>query len=251
MYGRSLHANRGRRSVARSGLPDRLLRAVPFGALASSEVRPPQRALALAGVLAPLLFAAVVAFLSVAEYDVARDLGWHPIRRTAAGWPSILALGDLGWLLTATLAVCAVLGVAFAVGLYRYTKGSRWNAVGAATLGMLAVAVGLEAFTTDPPGIRGEPTWHGEIHDAAYPVLVVSALAAPVFFAVGLAREPDWRPYAAVSLVAAAVLSATLALQAERSYAQLLEYPFFATLLLWLELLALRLLRLARCDEPA
>ena len=219
--------------------------------LRSFGVRHPQRALALAGVLAPILFAAVVAFLSAVEYDFARDLGWHPIRRTAAGWPSILALGHLGWLLTATLALCGILGVAFAVGLYRATKGSPWNAAGAATLAVLAVAVGLEAFTTDPPGFTGPPTWHGEIHDAAYPVVVVSALAAPVLFAVGLAREPGLRAHAVISLAAAAVLVATLVLQAERSYAQLLEYPFFATLLLWLELLALHLLRVASRDERA
>lgn len=221
------------------------------GSSASFGVRHRQRVLALAGVLAPILFAAVVAFLSVVQYDFARELGWDPIRRTAAGWPSILALGDLGWLLTATLALCSVLGVAFAVGLYRATKGSPWNAAGAATLAVLAVAVGLEAFTTDPPGFPGPPTWHGEIHDAAYPVVVLSALAAPVLFAVGLARQPGWRRHAGVSLAAAAVLFATLVLQVERSYAQLLEYPFFATLLLWLELLALRLLRLTRSDERA
>ena len=200
--------------------------------------------MALAGVLAPILFATVVAVLTVVEYDFARDLGWHPIRRTAAGWPSLLALGDLGWLLTATLVLCGLLGVAFAVGLYRGTKGSPWSTVGAAALAVLAVAVGLEAFTTDPPGSLARPTWHGEIHDAAYPVVVVSALAAPAFLAVGLARDPRWRSYAVYSLATAVVLLAALVLQVERSYAQLLEYPFFGALLLWLELLALRLLQL-------
>ena len=200
--------------------------------------------MALAGVVAPVLFAAVVAGLSVAEYDFARNLGWHPIRRTAAGWPSILALGELGWLLTATLACCGVLGVAFAAGLYRCTMRSPWSTLGAATLAVLAVAVGLESFTTDPPGSSAEPTWHGEIHDAAYPVVVVSALAAPAFLAIGLARDPAWRGYAGYSLATAVALLGLLLLQLEQSYAQLLEYPFFATLVLWLELLALRLLRL-------
>ena len=187
--------------------------------------------MALAGVVAPVLFAAVVAGLSVAEYDFARNLGWHPIRRTAAGWPSILALGELGWLLTATLACCGVLGVAFAAGLYRCTMRSPWSTLGAATLAVLAVAVGLESFTTDPPGSSAEPTWHGEIHDAAYPVVVVSALAAPAFLAIGLARDPAWRGYAGYSLATAVALLGLLLLQLEQSYAQLLEYPFFATLL--------------------
>ena len=205
-----------------------------------------QRTLALAGVVAPILFATVVAVLSVVEYDFARELGWHPIRRTAAGWPSVLALGELGWLLTATLAGCGVLGVAFAAGLYWGTRRSVWSTLGAATLAVLAVAVGLEAFTTDPPNSSAAPTWHGDIHDTVYPVVVVSALAAPVFLAAGLARDPGWRRHAAYSLATAVILLTTLVLQAEQSYAQLLEYAFFATLLLWLELLALRLLRLAR-----
>ena len=203
-----------------------------------------QRALALAGVVAPILLAAVVAVLTVAEYEFARDLGWHPIRRTAAGWPSVLALGDLGWLLTATLACCGVLGVAFAWGLYRCTRRSPWSTLGAATLAVLAVAVGLEAFTTDPPGSSAAPSWHGDIHDTVYPAVVVSALAAPVFLAAGFASDPAWRSYAAYSAATAVTLLATLVLQVEESYAQLLEYPFFGALLLWLELLALRLLQL-------
>ena len=200
--------------------------------------------MALAGVVAPILFATVVAVLSVAEYDFARDLGWHPIRGTAAGWPSVLALGELGWLLTVTLACCGVLGVAFAAGLYRATPRSPWSTLGAATLAVLAVAVGLEAFTTDPPNSSAPPTWHGDIHDTVYPVVVVSALAAPVFLAAGFAHDPAWRRYAAYSAATAVILLATLVLQLEESYAQLLEYPFFGTLLLWLELLALRLLQL-------
>ena len=214
--------------------------------MASSGVPQSQRALALAGVLAPLLFATVVGLLSVVEYDFARDLGWHPIRRTAAGWPSLLALGDFGWLLSATLALCGLLGLAFAAALFRGVERNVWSMIGIALLVALAVAVGLEAFTTDPPGAIARSTWHGEIHDAAYRVVVASALSAPVFLALGLARDPRWRRYAVYSLATAVILLATLVLQVDHSYAQLLEYPFFAALLLWLELLALRLLRLAR-----
>ena len=214
--------------------------------MASSNGPPPSRALGLAGALAPILFAVVVTFLTVVEYDFARDSGWHPVRRTAAGWPSILALGDLGWLLGVTLACCGVLGLAFAVGLYRGTKRSRWSTIAALAVAVLAAAVGLEAFTTDPPGSASPATWHGEIHDAAYPVVVASAVAAPLLVALALRGDSKWRGYAPYSLATAGVLLATLVLQTERAYAQLLEYPFFATLLLWLELLAVRLLRLSR-----
>ncbi|MDP8911454.1 MAG: DUF998 domain-containing protein [Actinomycetota bacterium] len=212
----------------------------------SSDRPRPSRALALAGVVAPILFAVVVTLLTVVEYDFARESGWHPIRRTGAGWPSLLALGELGWLLGATLACCGLLGLAFAAGLYRGMNGSWWSTIAALALAVLAAAVGLEAFTTDPPGSTAPATWHGEIHDAAYQLVVASALIAPLLVALALWEDSRWRGYGPYSLATAGVLLATLALQTVREYAQLVEYVFFATLLVWLELLALRLLRLSR-----
>ena len=166
------------------------------------------RAAALGGIVAPVLFGVAVTSLTLADYDFLTNLGWDPVRRTHVGWPSVLALG---------IALPAV----------------------------FAATVALESFTTDPPGSLARPTWHGEIHDRAYPLLVVSAVAAPVFLGVAFARDPRWRAAAPFTLAAAVILLVALVLQVERGLAQLLEYPFFATLLVWLELVALRLLRLA------
>ena len=83
------------------------------------------------------------------------------------------------------------------------------------------------------------------------PVVVVSAVAAPVFLALALWREPGWQRHGRYSLLAAAILLTTLVLQTDAAYAQLLEYVFFASLLLWLELLALRLWALSGRDGAA
>ena len=203
------------------------------------------RAAALGGIVAPVLFGVAVTSLTLADYDFLTNLGWDPVRRTHVGWPSVLALGEHGWLLTATFAGSGLLGLAFAAALASAVRRTVWSALGIALLAVFAATVALESFTTDPPGSLARPTWHGEIHDRAYPLLVVSAVAAPVFLGVAFARDPRWRAAAPFTLAAAVILLVALVLQVERGLAQLLEYPFFATLLVWLELVALRLLRLA------
>ena len=208
------------------------------------------RAGALAGIAAPLLFGVVVAALTVAEYDFATDLGWDPVRRTHVGWPSVLALGEDGWVLTAALACCGALGLAFAAGLAGAVRRTAWSTLGIAMLAIFSAGVGLESFTTDPPGSLARATWHGEVHDRVYPVVVVSAVAAPVFLGLAFAHDSQWRILAVPTLATAVILITALVLQIERRYAQLLEYPFFATLLVWLELVAMRLWRASRAPDP-
>ena len=203
------------------------------------------RVFALAGALPPVLFTVAVTVLTVLEYDFLTALGWDPVRRSGAGWPSVLALGDLGWVAVTTFASCGLLGVAFAAGLYRALEHTTWSMVGTAFLAALAVAVGLEAFPTDPPGSTAPATWHGEIHDRVYPAVVVCSIAAPLFLAAALWSDRRWRRYGSYSLGTAAFLLAALALQAHAAYAQLVEYFFFGALLLWIELLAIRLWTLA------
>ena len=58
------------------------------------------RAAAGAGTVGPLAFGLTVAGLSVAEYDFMRGLGWNPITAPTFDWPSGLALGPFGLLMT-------------------------------------------------------------------------------------------------------------------------------------------------------
>src|SRR5690606_20288348 len=73
---------------------------------------------ALAGILGPVLFAAVLTGLTIAQADFLRMLGWHPLG-PVIDWPSGLALGPYGWLMTLTFFVCGGMMAFFAYGLKR------------------------------------------------------------------------------------------------------------------------------------
>src|SRR5919205_604677 len=70
----------------------------------------------LAGVIGPLLFAVIVTGLTIAEADFMRSIGWDPLG-TVLDWPSGLALGPYGWLMTMTFFICGGLMAFFAYGL--------------------------------------------------------------------------------------------------------------------------------------
>ncbi len=71
-----------------------------------------------AGMIGPALFAIVVATLSIVQYSFMRSLGWDPLLRPTFDWPSGLALGPFGWIMTATFLLCGPLLSIFAWGLH-------------------------------------------------------------------------------------------------------------------------------------
>ena len=194
--------------------------------------------------LAPALFAVVVAALTIVQSDFLRSVGWDPVRRSEAGWPSVLALGEYGWVQVANFAVSGLLEAAFAVGLARPLRRTSAT-IGCMLLAVTGVGLALEAFKPDAPAGSGSPTWHDEIHGTVFPVVVTSAMATAFVLAVGLWNERGWRGYGLYSLLTATVALGTLPLQTASAFGQLFEYVFFGSLLLWLELLAIRLWLLA------
>src|SRR5512138_2995873 len=71
---------------------------------------------ALVGMVAPVLFAVVVTGLTIAEADFMRTLGWNPLG-PVIDWPSGLAMGPYGWIMTITFFVCGAMMVFFAYGM--------------------------------------------------------------------------------------------------------------------------------------
>lgn len=65
----------------------------------------------LAARLAPAGLALVLLVLSLSERDYLRAIGWSPVRRTRTEWPSVLALGPHGWVLTIAFVAAGVLAV--------------------------------------------------------------------------------------------------------------------------------------------
>jgi hypothetical protein len=60
---------------------------------------------AWAGILSPALFAGIVTALTFAESGFMRSIGWEPFGNVL-DWPSGLALGPYGWLMTINFFVC-------------------------------------------------------------------------------------------------------------------------------------------------
>ncbi|MCZ7418441.1 MULTISPECIES: DUF998 domain-containing protein [unclassified Micromonospora] len=135
------------------------------------------RGAATAAILAPALL------IGLDLTDGATRPGYQLTRH----WISHLSLGERGWLGTVKLVAVGLLIVAVALGLRDRAKpviatprGATWRPVALAGLALLAAA----AFPIDPglgypPGVSGQQTWHGGLHDlAGLAVVVALAVAA-------------------------------------------------------------------------
>ena len=162
---------------------------------------------AIAGIAGPLIFAAVVVFLTVAEYDFLRGLGWHPIRRNEVYWPSSTALGPYGWIQVANFVIFGLLMLVFAAGLWRAAKARGWSRVGPALMFVAGVALLiLGFFKTDRPG--AEISFSGTMHGVGFMVLLLSMTLACFAFAWTWRRDPHWRGLLWYSLASGGLLIA-------------------------------------------
>jgi Protein of unknown function (DUF998) len=145
----------------------------------------PGSKLILAGIVAGPLFVAV----ALLQAFTREGFSWirHP--------PSMLSLGELGWLQIANFIIAGVLFIVCTVGLGRARMngvGQRWAPRLLMLLAFSFIAGG--AFTPDPalgfpPGaIAGLPptmSWHAAIHAVAPPVAAVALIG---FFAILIRR---------------------------------------------------------------
>lgn len=204
----------------------------------------------LAGAASPILFAFVVTIVTIHERSFLRSSGWDAIKRTAVEWPSLLALGDLGWLVVATFIICGVLGILFSSALYR-SASSVVGKTCAALLAVMSGALALEAFRADSPSRTQGESWHASIHNVVYPSIPVSALGAAVLIVVAAGRERfATRTFRLATTALLAFMVVGIALTWIASVAQFGRYVFFGALLIWYELLAITLLHTKPSDLP-
>jgi Protein of unknown function (DUF998) len=194
-----------------------------------------QKNRALAGVVAPVMFGAVILVLTIAQYDFLTGLGWRPVGDTSGvPWPSGLALGPFGWLHVANSVVFGALLVAFAPGLHRGMAGG--SRVGPALLAVAGAAFVLSGFKTDPDISGGPQSWHGLIHGIAYLLIVFSLLPSFFFLWWGMRRDPPWRAHGLYTLVTGVAMVVLFLTPWSLSF-----YFFLALMLVWVEVTAWRL----------
>ena len=190
---------------------------------------------ARAGMLGPFLFGGIVTTLTIFKYDFLLSLGWHPLYAPTFDWPSGLALGDYGWIMTATFLISGLMFILFAAGLRLSLPASRLSFIATLALSLAGIALAGLAFTTDPT-IRSTPaTWHGRLHDLSFVLLGLTLMPAMILLGFAFHKADFWKSFAVYTWI-----TVTLALPAFwlKSVA---FYGFMLAVLIWSEVIAIHL----------
>lgn len=193
------------------------------------------RIASIAGILGPLLLGGVVTLLTILQRDFMTSIGWR--LDVPLDWPSGLALGPLGWIMTATFLVCGLLIIVFASGL-RLRLPRHWLA-NISTWLLVAAGYGMIGLIspTDKT-IRTTPaTWHGRLHDSSFVIIGVTLMPAMVVLGYLFLKDNRWN-----NLVSYTWLTVALAIPAfwMKGFA---FYIFLLAILVWCEVIAFRLRR--------
>lgn len=185
--------------------------------------------------IGPVLFAVVLAALTVIKYNFLLSLGWHPINDPTFDWPSGLALGKYGWIMTATFIISGLIMTLFAYRLFLDLERTPASKLGTTLMVFAGLFLAGLAFTTDPT-IRDYPaTWHGRLHDLSFVLLGLTLFPAMVVLGFAFRADPHWNGLAAYTW-------GTLALAAPAFFVKgAAFYIFLFAILVWNEVAALRL----------
>jgi len=184
----------------------------------------------------------------------------HPQQNPIRDAESNLALGSFGWIMALNFVVRGLLSLAVVAGLQKALVPAARSQVGAILIEIWAVgSFWLALFPTDAPGQR---TLHGLIHALVALIAFFAAAAGELLISRRLAADPRWlqlrQPLATIAVFALAMLVVVL-IAGERLAAGtqaggifgLVERVFLALVLLWMLVVALRLVQLHPAAQPA
>ncbi|HNH25661.1 MAG: DUF998 domain-containing protein [Anaerolineales bacterium] len=185
--------------------------------------------------IGPVLFAVVLVTLTFVKYDFLLSLGWHPINDPTFDWPSGLALGRFGWIMTATFITSGLIMTLFARRLFLDLKPGTASKLGTTLMAFAGLFLATLAFTTDPT-IRDTPaTWHGQLHDLSFVLLGLTLFPAMVVLGFAFRTDERWKNLAVYTW-------GTLALAGPAFFIKgAAFYVFLFAILAWNEIAAIRL----------
>ena len=196
------------------------------------------RLAALSGLIGPIIFGLTLAVLTFVKYDFLRSLGWDPLTAPTFDWPSGLALGSYGWIMTSTFVLSGGLIVFFAFGLFPTLTPFPISHAACLLLAFSGLTLMGLAFTTDPT-IRSTPaTWHGRLHDASFVLLGLTLLPAMLLLGLAFRRNPRWKSLSLYTFLTLALVFPSFWLKGAAFYV------FLGAMLIWMEAAALRLFKL-------
>jgi len=190
---------------------------------------------ARAGIIGPILFGFVITTLSILKYDFLLSLGWDPIHAPTFDWPSGLALGKYGWIMTATFLVSGLMMTIFASGLRLSLPQTQITFISTFILSLAGIALAGLASTTDPT-IRSTPaTWHGRMHDLSFVMLGITLMPAMILLGFTFRADERWKSLSVYTWITVALALPTFWLKGAAFYV------FMLAVLIWSEMVGLRL----------
>jgi hypothetical protein len=187
------------------------------------------------GVVGPVLFTIVLVTQTILKYDFLLSLGWHPLNAPTFDWPSGLALGDYGWIMTGTFIISGLMMLIFASGLRLSLPRSRMTSYASLALSLAGLTLAGLAFTTDPT-IRSTPaTWHGRLHDLSFVLLGLTLMLAMTLFGFSFRRDVRWQGLFPYTWITVALALPAFWLKGAAFYG------FMLAILVWSVAIALRL----------
>jgi hypothetical protein len=187
------------------------------------------------GMIGPLLFGIVVMVMTILKYDFLLSIGWHPLQRPTFDWPSGLALGAHGWIMTLTFLISGLMMALFASGLRLGLPRSRLTFFSTLTLSLAGIALSGLAFTTDPT-IRSTPaTWHGRLHDLSFVLLGLTLMPAMILLGLAFQQDERWKNLSLYTWITVVLALPTFWWKGAAFYV------FMLAVLIWSEVVAFRL----------
>ena len=190
---------------------------------------------ARAGIIGPALFAFILTSLTILKYEYLLSLGWDPIYRPTFDWPSGLALGDYGWIMTMTFLLGGFMMILFVSGLRLSLPRTSLTFFSTLALTLAGLALAGLAFTTDPT-IRSTPaTWHGWLHDLSFVLFGLTLLPAMILLGFAFRASSHWNKLSNFTWLAAGTAAPAFLLKGA------VFYVFLLAFLIWSEAIAWRL----------
>jgi hypothetical protein len=190
---------------------------------------------ARAGMIGPFLFGVVLTILTILKYDFLLSLGWHPFRAPTFDWPSGLALGDYGWIMTSTFIISGLMMMLFASGLRLSLPTVHSARIGIVLLFLAGLALMGLAFTTDPTLTSTTRTWYGLLHDLSFVLLGLTLMPAMILLGFAFRMDEYWNKLSLYTWITVMLALPTFWLKGAAFYV------FMLAVLVWCEVLAFRL----------
>ena len=190
---------------------------------------------ARAGMIGPFIFGIVLISLTILKFDFLLSIGWHPFRAPTLDWPSGLALGDYGWVMTVTFILMGFMMIVFASGLRLGLPPVRPALIGTVLISLAGFGLIGLASTTDPTLTTITRTWHGLLHDASFVLVGLTLMPGMIFLGFAFRDSNDWNDLSLYTWITVALALPTFFLKGAAFYV------FLIAILIWCEVIAFRL----------